>query len=337
MRRLLTAGAYAGRIVNLDKLTYAGNPRSVDGRVPEDRYTFVRGDIADTGLVLDLVDRHDIDAIVHFAAESHVDRSILGPDPFLQSNVVGTQRLLEVVRARPHLHFHHVSTDEVYGSLGPEGRFTEESPYQPNSPYAASKAASDHFVRAYAHTYGIRVTLSNCSNNYGPFQFPEKLIPLMILNLFENKPLPIYGDGGNVRDWLFVDDHVDALWTILCHGQTGTTYNVGGDCELTNLELIGRLIEVIALMTGKPMQELKELVRFVEDRPGHDRRYAIDASRLRQQLGWAPRHDLARGLQNTVRWYMDNSAWVEEVRSGEYLRWIEKNYDARSEFSADAS
>jgi dTDP-glucose 4,6-dehydratase len=329
VRGALTGSWFDGRIINLDLLTYAGNPKSVEGHVPQERYEFVRGDIADAELVLDLVDHHGVDAIVHFAAESHVDRSILGPDVFLQSNVVGTQRLLEAVRARPHVHFHHVSTDEVYGSLGPEGYFTEESPYAPNSPYSASKAASDHFVRAYAHTYGISVTVSNCSNNYGPFQFPEKLIPLMTLAMLENQPLPVYGDGGNVRDWLFVDDHVEALWAILEHGRAGATYNVGGSCERTNLQLVEALARTVASRTGGSAERLLSRVTLVQDRPGHDRRYAIDASKIQDELGWKPRHDIDGGLDATVRWYLENREWVEEVRSGEYQKWIATNYGER--------
>jgi dTDP-glucose 4,6-dehydratase len=329
VRGALTGDWFRGRIVNLDLLTYAGNPRSVDEYVPRGRYEFVRGNIADSKLVLGLVDRCGVDAIVHFAAESHVDRSILGPDVFLQSNVVGTQRLLEVVRARPHVHFHHVSTDEVYGSLGPEGYFTEQSPYCPNSPYSASKAASDHFVRAYAHTYDISVTVSNCSNNYGPFQFPEKLIPLMILNMLEDKPLPVYGDGGNVRDWLFVEDHVEALWTVLLRGQSGATYNVGGSCEKTNLELVCALAHTVDRLTDRSAEALLSRLTLVQDRPGHDRRYAIDASKIRDELGWKPRHDVERGLEATVRWYLQNRDWVEQVRSGEYQKWIATNYGER--------
>ena len=329
VRRALSRPEFVGNVVNLDLLTYAGNPKSVVGYVPESRHVLARGNITDTSLVVDLIDTHGIEAIVHFAAESHVDRSILGPQAFVETNVLGTMHLLEAVRARPHVHFHHVSTDEVYGSLGPVGLFTEESPYQPRSPYAASKAASDHLVAAWAHTYGISTTLSNCSNNYGPFQFPEKLIPLMILNMFENKPLPVYGDGQNVRDWLYVDDHVDAVWEILTKGKPGACYNVGGNTERTNLDLLHQLIEVVSKVTGKSAASIRELIRFVDDRPGHDRRYAIDASSIQRDLGWAPAHELGSGIEHTVRWYFENSAWVNDVRSGEYLAWIEKNYAKR--------
>ena len=245
VRRMLNRGDFTGNIVNFDLLTYAGNPKSVVGYVPESRHILARGDIADGALVVELVDKHHVDTIVHFAAESHVDRSILGPRTFIETNVLGTMSLLEVVRARPHVHLHHVSTDEVYGSLGPTGLFTEQSPYQPRSPYAASKAASDHLVGAWAHTYGISTTLSNCSNNYGPFQFPEKLIPLMILNMFENKPLPVYGDGQNVRDWLHVDDHVDAVWEIVTKADKGAIYNIGGNTERTNLDLLNQIMEIV--------------------------------------------------------------------------------------------
>ena len=330
VRRLLNNPDYDGKIVNFDLLTYAGNPKSVIGQVPEARHVLARGNIKDTSLVLELIDTHQIDTIVHFAAESHVDRSILGPQTFIDTNVLGTMHLLEAVRARPQVHFHHISTDEVYGSLGPNGLFTEQSPYQPRSPYAASKAASDHLVAAWAHTYGLSTTLSNCSNNYGPFQFPEKLIPLMILNMFENKPLPVYGDGQNVRDWLYVDDHVDAVWEIITKAEPGSSYNVGGNTERTNMDLLNQLIEVVAKVAQKPAASLRNLIRFVEDRPGHDRRYAIDASRIKSDLKWTPAHQLESGLERTVRWYFENTDWVNDVRSGEYLAWIEKNYAKRS-------
>jgi dTDP-glucose 4,6-dehydratase len=329
IRRLFRDSSFEGRVVNLDLLTYAGNPENLKGAVDEARYTLVRGDIADQQLVEQLCEQHAIDAIVNFAAESHVDRSISGPAVFVQTNIVGTFSLLEVARKRPAIHFHHVSTDEVYGSLGPSGLFTEQTAYDPSSPYSASKAASDHLVRAYQRTYGISTTVSNCSNNYGPYHFPEKLIPLMILNLFEGKELPVYGDGLNIRDWLFVDDHAEALWAILTRGRSGQTYNVGGNNEWTNLAIVKRLIELVAELTGKPEAELEAQIRFVKDRPGHDRRYAIDSSKLQQELGWSPRHDLDQGLTETVRWYAENTAWVSGVRSGAYRDWIEQNYAAR--------
>jgi dTDP-glucose 4,6-dehydratase len=242
---------------------------------------------------------------------------------------MGTFALLEVVRARPRIHFHHVSTDEVFGSLGAIGAFTEDSPYQPNSPYSASKAASDHLLRAYAHTYGISTTLSNCSNNYGPYQFPEKLVPLMISNMLEGKPLPVYGDGSNVRDWLYVDDHAEALWLVLSHGAPGSTYNVGGRAEWQNLALLKRLISVVAEEAKRDEAELSSLINFVKDRPGHDQRYAVDCGKIERELGWRPRHDLDSGLRETVRWYLEHPGWVERVRTGAYRQWLETNYDSR--------
>jgi dTDP-glucose 4,6-dehydratase len=329
IRRLFRDANFSGKIVNLDLLTYAGNPTNLANAVDPERYTLVRGDIGDQQLVDGLCEQHGIDAIVNFAAESHVDRSILGPGVFVQTNIVGTYALLEVVRKRPSIHFHHVSTDEVYGSLGDTGLFTEQTPYDPSSPYSASKAASDHLVRAYQRTYGISTTVSNCSNNYGPYHFPEKLIPLMILNLFEGKELPVYGDGLNVRDWLFVDDHAEALWVILTRGKVGQTYNVGGNNEWTNIAIVKRLIELVAEAKGKSTTELEALIRYVKDRPGHDRRYAIDSSKLKTELGWGPQFDLDSGLRATVRWYADNGAWVAGVRSGAYREWIDANYAAR--------
>ncbi len=329
IRQLFRNPDFTGSIVNLDLLTYAGNPENLAGAVDPARYRLVRGDIADQTLVAGLCEEHGIDSIVNFAAESHVDRSILGPGVFVQTNIVGTYALLEVVRQRPSIHFHHVSTDEVYGSLGATGLFTEQTAYDPSSPYSASKAASDHLVRAYQRTYGISTTISNCSNNYGPYHFPEKLIPLMILNLFEGKELPVYGDGLNVRDWLFVDDHAEALWVILTRGQPGQTYNVGGNNEWTNLAIVNQLIALVAERQGRPEAELVAQIRFVKDRPGHDRRYAIDSSKLQTELGWQPRHDLATGLRETVAWYADNAAWVAGVRSGAYREWLDANYRAR--------
>ena len=329
IRYLFRQADFVGKIVNLDLLTYAANPENVAGCVDESRYQLVRGDICDNEFVERTCRDHNIDTLVHFAAESHVDRSILGPDIFIQTNIVGTQHLLEVVRALPNIHFHHVSTDEVYGSLGPTGYFTETTPYQPSSPYSASKAASDHLVRAYAHTYGIRTTLSNCSNNYGPYQFPEKLLPLMLFNILEGKPLPVYGDGSNVRDWLYVDDHAEAIWTIVRNGQLGDTYNVGGEAEWNNLALLHRLIEVVAELTSKNVESIKRLITFVKDRPGHDLRYAIDCSKVKRELGWSQRHDIHSGLRDTVRWYLDHPDWVASVRSGAYRNWIEQNYGER--------
>lgn len=329
VRYLLGPARFEGTLVNLDLMTYAGNLENVASVEKDARYRFVRGDIGDGELVARLVREHAVDTIVHFAAESHVDRSIVGPGAFIETNVVGTFRLLEVARAAKNVHFHHVSTDEVFGSLGPTGAFREDTPYQPNSPYSASKAASDHLVRAYAHTYGLSITLSNCSNNYGPHQFPEKLIPLMILNLVEGKPLPVYGDGLNVRDWLYVDDHAEAVWSIVRRGRAGETYNVGGEGERTNLEIVRLLIERVAAETGKLRTELEELVTFVRDRPGHDRRYAIDFGKIEGELGWSPRRDLASGLADTVRWYLGNPGWIERVRTGAYRDWLRENYEQR--------
>ncbi len=329
VRYLFGPGGFAGRVVNLDALTYAANPHNLDGGLDESRYVFVHGSIGDQQLVLETCREHKIDCIVHFAAESHVDRSILGPEVFIETNVVGTTRLLQVVRELRSIHFHHVSTDEVYGSLGPTGRFVETSPYAPNSPYSASKAAADLLVRGYARTFGLSVTVSHCSNNYGPRQFPEKLIPLMILNMLEGRPLPIYGDGRQVRDWLHVDDHVAALWVVATRGRSGDTYNVGGAAERRNIDLVHALTEAVAAVTGRDDEELRSLIVHVEDRPGHDQRYAIDSRKIQGELGWQPRRELANGLRDTVRWYVENSSWLDQVRSRAHRPWIEENYGAR--------
>ncbi len=331
VRYLLARHDFRGRVVNVDKLTYAGNAENladVAGAFPG-RYVFVRGDICDAVHMAEILDRYDIDAICHFAAESHVDRSIVGPGDFVQTNVVGTFNLLEQARARMDrlTLFHHVSTDEVFGSLGPEGCFTEETAYRPNSPYAASKAASDHLVRAYHKTYGLPVTISNCSNNYGPCQFPEKLIPLMILNALEGKPLPVYGDGKNVRDWLYVTDHCHAVWEIMRRGRVGETYNIGGRTEKRNLEVVETICGIVdALSPGRRPGVSRELVAMVADRPGHDRRYAIDFSKLRRELGWEPAESFETGIRKTVEWYCGHMQWVHRVRSGEYQAWIQKHY-----------
>lgn len=296
------------RVVNLDKLTYAGNLDSLDSVADNPHYTFVQGDIGDAQLVPDLLAEYQPSAIVNFAAETHVDRSIDGPENFVETNVVGTFRLLEATRRywnslaeEPRNLFRvlHVSTDEVYGSLGPEGKFTETTAYAPNSPYSASKASSDHLVRAYHHTYGLPTLITNCSNNYGPHQFPEKLIPLMILNVVERKPLPIYGDGGNVRDWLFVEDHCRALWTVLNQGRPGEVYNIGGDCERSNVQVVEAICKIMDRMIGT---SCSTLITFVEDRPGHDRRYAVDTAKIREELGWKPTFDFESGLELTVEW-----------------------------------
>lgn len=316
------------RIINLDLLTYAGNLESLASLAGHPGHVFVRGDIRDGSLVGQLLRQYQPDAIVHFAAESHVDRSIGAPATFIDTNVVGTQNLLEAARgywsglegdARTAFRFLHVSTDEVYGSLGATGKFTETTPYAPNSPYSASKAASDHLVRAYHHTYGLPVLVSNCSNNYGPYQFPEKLVPLMILNALGGRPLPVYGDGANIRDWLHVEDHCEALQTILERGRPGEVYNIGGDAERTNLEVVETICRLVdELRPDLPHRPCRQLLKFVADRPGHDRRYAIDASKIRTELGWQPRHDFESGMRETVDWYLGNREWSEQVMAGTY-------------------
>lgn len=324
---------FKGIIVNVDELTYAGNPENlldISKQFGGKRYFFEKADICDYEKIKDLFKEYNIDTVVHFAAESHVDRSIFGPKDFIRTNIIGTFTLLEAARlswqdSRDVL-FHHVSTDEVFGSLGETGRFTEQTPYDPKSPYSASKASSDHLVRAVHHTYGLPATISNCSNNYGPYQFPEKLIPLMILNILAEEPLPVYGDGKNVRDWLYVDDHNRALWLIMNRGNVGETYNIGGENEWRNLDLMHLLCEKIAVIKGKDKDYYKSLITFVKDRPGHDRRYAINCSKIKRELGWKLMKDFSKGLDLTIRWYIDNKRWAERVKSGEYRRWIEKNY-----------
>jgi len=316
------------RVVNLDLLTYAGNLDSLADLIDHPRHTFVQGDIGDQALVSRLLREHGVEAVVNFAAESHVDRSIDGPAAFVQTNVVGTFNLLDCARAywtelapgaRADFRFLHVSTDEVYGSLGPTGAFTETTPYAPNSPYSASKAASDHLVRAWFHTYGLPVLTTNCSNNYGPYQFPEKLIPLMILKARRGEPLPIYGDGGNVRDWLYVEDHCRAIWRVLEAGAPGEVYNVGGNSERTNLEVIETLCALLdERLPESPHRPHAQLKTFVTDRPGHDRRYAIDASKLRRELGWEPAHSFETGLARTLDWYLAHDAWCQRITDGRY-------------------
>jgi dTDP-glucose 4,6-dehydratase len=316
------------RVVNLDKLTYAGNLDSLGPVRDDPRHVFVRGDIGDRGLVARLLAEHRPSAVVNFAAETHVDRSIDGPRAFLETNVVGTFELLTAALAywrglegpeREAFRFLHVSTDEVYGSLGPEGKFTETTPYDPHSPYSASKAASDHFVRAFRDTYGLPALVTNCSNNYGPYQFPEKLIPVVILKALAGTPVPVYGDGQNVRDWLYVEDHARALWRALEAGRPGETYNIGGESERTNLQVVEAICDAVdELRPGLPHAPCRGLVTFVADRPGHDRRYAIDAAKIRRELGWRPAEDFASGLRRTVRWYLDNAGWVERAASGTY-------------------
>ncbi len=331
---------FSGRIINLDALTYAGNALSlsdIQEKHGGTRYFFEHADICDRTAVESIFSRYNIDTVIHFAAESHVDRSILGPEAFIKTNVMGTFTLLEVARSawkaddsiRDDVLFHHISTDEVYGSLGDTGFFTETTPYDPRSPYSASKASSDHLVFAYHHTYGMPVTLSNCSNNYGPYHFPEKLIPLMILNILSGKPLPVYGDGKYIRDWLFVEDHNTAVWEIVNHGKTGEKYNIGGENEWENITLLHKLIDIVCAKAGLDSEKVRQTITHVKDRPGHDRRYAIDCSKLKKELGWSQSVTFEQGLSRTVDWYLNNNKWVETVRSGEYQNWISENYSTR--------
>ena len=324
-------------IVNLDKLTYAGNPANLAAIAGNRQYKFLQGDICDRELVAELLVTHRPRAIVHFAAESHVDRSIHGPDDFIRTNVNGTFSLLEEARAywsglngdeRNRFRFLHVSTDEVYGSLAPEDpAFTENTRYAPNSPYSASKAASDHLVRAYFHTYGLPALTTNCSNNYGPYQFPEKLIPLVILHAVSGKPIPVYGDGQNVRDWLFVSDHCEAIRLVLARGRTGETYNIGGNNELKNLNVVNTICGVLdELRPNDPVVPHGKLIKFVVDRPGHDRRYAMNTAKIESELGWKPRETFASGIRKTVQWYLDNDAWIQGVTSGSYRQWMATQY-----------
>lgn len=326
------------RVVNLDKLTYAGHLENLRPVAYDKDHLFVRGDIGDAALVDKLLSEHQPDAVVNFAAESHVDRSILGPQPFIETNVVGTATLLDACvrhfsRLRPVqqkvFRFLHVSTDEVFGSLEPyDPPFTETHPYNPSSPYAASKAAADHLVRAYHRTYELPTLITNCSNNYGPYQHPEKLIPLMILNASRRKPLPVYGDGKQVRDWLYVEDHCDAIRMVLEKGRVGESYNIGASQERTNMEIVGIICRHMDQLFPSPMPHVR-LVTHVIDRPGHDRRYAMNADKIRRGLGWQASVDLEAGLEKTLRWYLDNTAWVEAVSSTEHRAWLEKNYEAR--------
>ena len=325
-------------VVNLDKLTYAGNLANLQTVQQDARHLFVCGDIRDGALLAKLLDEHRPRAIVHFAAESHVDRSILGPGEFVTTNVNGTFTLLEAARAyysgleageRKVFRFLHVSTDEVYGSLGPaDAPFTETTAYAPNSPYSASKAASDHLVRAYHHTYGLPTLTTNCSNNYGPYQFPEKLIPLMIANAIAGKPLPVYGDGLNVRDWLYVGDHCTAVRRVLQDGRPGETYNIGGWNEMTNLDVVHTLCDILDQVAPKA-GSYRDQITYVKDRPGHDRRYAIDARKIERELDWKPSETFESGIRKTVQWYLDHQDWVHDVQSGGYLKWVEQNYGSR--------
>jgi dTDP-glucose 4,6-dehydratase len=318
------------RVINLDKLTYAGNLDSLASVADDPKHVFVQGDIGDRALVAGLLARYKPEAVINLAAETHVDRSIDGPAAFIETNVLGTFALLQASLqywnelngpARSRFRFLQVSTDEVYGSLGSDGKFTESTPYAPNSPYSASKAAADHLVRSYHHTYGLPVLTTNCSNNYGPYQFPEKLFPLMILNALEGKPLPVYGDGQNIRDWLYVEDHVLGLLAVLENGRPGEVYNIGGNCEQTNLDVVHTICSAVdELQSDLPHAPCKSLIQFVPDRPGHDRRYAIDSSKIQRELGWQPRQSFESGVRQTVQWYLDNQSWVERISNGVYRR-----------------
>ena len=331
IRYLLNESDYAGRIINVVNLTYAGNPENladIEIDYPE-QYMFIHADICDGTRMAKIFADYKIDSVCHFAAESHVDRSIVKPDAFIQTNIVGTFSLLESARSRlDHMiRFHHISTDEVYGSLGREGYFTETTPYKPNSPYSASKASSDHLVRAYHKTYDLPMTISNCSNNYGPYQFPEKLVPLIILNAMEGKSLPVYGDGGNVRDWLYVRDHCTAIWKIMKQGKNGEIYNIGGNSEMENIKLVEMICDILDEMNRlSDNRSRRDLITFVKDRPGHDRRYAIDFGKLSRELTWLPEASLETGIRDTIKWYMENQKWVERVKSGEYQTWIKTHY-----------
>lgn len=331
------------RIYNLDALTYAGSLENLRDLPDPQRHFFVQGDICNRELVEELLRNHDIDTIIHFAAESHVDRSILGPGQFVQTNIVGTFTLLDAARqvwlVEKHLplenvHFHHISTDEVFGSLSPQDpAFRESTPYSPNSPYSASKASSDHLVRAFFHTYGLPVTITNCSNNYGPYQFPEKLIPLIILNAMEGKRLPIYGDGKQVRDWLYVIDHCEAILAVLEYGKIGETYNIGGDNQPYNIEIVTAICKILdELLPNSPYLPHENLITYVTDRPGHDRRYDMNISKINEELGWRPKESLQTGLEKTVNWYLSHPEWVQAIRqTGDYKKWIDKNYVQRGE------
>ena len=337
IRYMFAQDDFKGRIINVDSLTYAGNLENladISDKYNEKRYFFEKVDITDRTSLDGIFSKYDIDTVVHFAAESHVDRSIENPGAFVITNVVGTYTLLESARQfwkdRSGVHFHHISTDEVYGSLGETGYFYETTPYDPRSPYSSSKASSDHFASAYHHTYGMSVTVSNCSNNYGPFQFPEKLIPLMISNIRSGKSLPVYGDGRNIRDWLYVDDHNSAVWLILKNGRSGETYNIGGENEWENIRLVNALCEKVALRDGKNGDSYKNLITYVKDRPGHDRRYAINCDKIKKELGWKQAYNFDSGLDATIDWYMNNEEWISRIKSGEYSKWIELNYGKRS-------
>ena len=340
---LFSDAEFDGKVVNVDCLTYAGNLESLSdveekyGKAAgkNQRYFFEKVDICDRPEIERIFKQYDIDTVVHFAAESHVDRSILGPEAFVKTNVMGTFTMLDVARnywkkedgsIRDDVLFHHISTDEVYGSLGETGYFREDTPYDPRSPYSSSKASSDHLVMAYFHTYGLPITLSNCTNNYGPYQFPEKLLPLMISNIKDGKNLPVYGKGDNIRDWIYVEDHNRAVWLIVKNGVTGEKYNIGGENEWQNIKLLHKVIELTAAATGKKVEDVEKTITYVKDRPGHDKRYAIDCTKIKTKLGWKRLMTFEEGLQETVDWYLANSTWIEHIQSGSYKDWINKNY-----------
>ena len=336
---------FRGRIVNVDALTYAGNLENLSmveekfGKGSSNqRYFFEKVDICDRAEIERIFKTYDIDTVIHFAAESHVDRSILGPEAFIKTNVMGTFTLLDVARnywgisldrQRDDVLFHHISTDEVYGSLGETGYFTETTPYDPRSPYSSSKASSDHIVMAYYHTYGLPITLSNCTNNYGPYQFPEKLLPLMISNIRDGKNLPVYGEGKNIRDWIYVEDHNRAVWQIVNSGKTGEKYNIGGENEWQNIKLLHKVIELTSPKVGKAASDVEKTIVHVKDRPGHDARYAIDCSKIKKELGWERKMTFEQGLSLTVNWYLEHKDWVDHILSGEYKNWISANYGGR--------
>lgn len=347
IRYVFTETDFTGNVINVDALTYAGNLESLadideqfgkNGTVCKNRYFFEKADICDAKAIDGILSKYNVDTIVHFAAESHVDRSILGPDVFVRTNVVGTFTMLECAKKfwqqqdssiKDGVLFHHISTDEVYGSLGETGYFTETTLYDPRSPYSASKASSDHMVMAYFHTYGLPITLSNCTNNYGPYQFPEKLIPLMILNMQQGKALPVYGDGKNIRDWIYVQDHNSGVWTIITKGKLGEKYNIGGENEWENIRLLDKLIEIVAEETGKDANAIRSTITHVKDRLGHDRRYAIDCTKIKTELGWQRKYSFEEGLRETVKWNLSHKEWINNIQTGAYARWLEDNYGKR--------
>ncbi|MEI0698290.1 dTDP-glucose 4,6-dehydratase [Brachyspira intermedia] len=336
IRYILQKTDYKGNIINIDDLTYAGNRENLLDIEEQykDRYFFEKVNICDNKKIDKIFNKYNPNCIIHFAAESHVDRSIYGPKDFLETNIMGTFILLEAARKlwendRENKLFHHISTDEVYGSLGETGYFYESTSYDPRSPYSASKASSDHIVKAYYHTYGLPVTISNCSNNYGPYQFPEKLIPLIISNILEEKSLPVYGDGKNIRDWIFVEDHNNAVIDIIHKGRVGETYNIGGENEITNIDMVNILCEKLAVKLNKDKDYYKKLIKFVKDRAGHDRRYAINCDKIKKELGWERKYDFNTAIDITIDWYLNNKKWIDNIKSGEYKNWIELNYSSK--------